>query len=315
MTSGANPRPDDIAKGIGFILASTAAMAFGDAIVKLVSADLTVWQVFVARSAFAIPCLFALARWQGAHLRPKAATWVFGRSLLLVLTWLAYYASLPVLNLSLAAVAVYTNPIITALLSALLLGERVSGRQWAGVALGFVGVAVILKPGTDAFSWAVLLPLAAAAFYSAAMIMTRGKCQHESPITLAIGLHVSFVATGAQAAVVLALAAVDRTTVASYPFLLDTWPRMAAEDWGLMAFLGLLSAGFFLGVARAYQIAPPQIIGTFDYSYLVWAALWGMVFFSEVPDGMTLTGMVLISAAGLLVAGSGSRKTPSRLAS
>ena len=77
---------------------------------------------------------------------------------------------------------------------------------------------------------------------------------------------------------------------------------MAWADWALMAFLGVLSAAFFLGVARAYQIAPPQIIGTFDYAYLVSAAIWGFVLFAETPDALTLAGMALITIAGLLVA-------------
>lgn len=59
---------------------------------------------------------------------------------------------------------------------------------------------------------------------------------------------------------------------------------MELQEWGLMALLGALSAAYFLGVARAYQIAPPQIIATFDYGYLVSAALWGFVLFSEEPD-------------------------------
>ncbi len=310
MPTAHKTKPDEISKGIAIILASTVAMAFADAIVKLVSSNLTVWQVFVARSLVAVPCLVCLARFQGSNLRPYALLWIIARSVLLVLTWLAYYASLPVLSLSVAAVAIYTNPIITALLSALLLGEQVTRRQWMGVFLGFVGVAVILKPGTDAFSWAILLPLVGATLYSLAMIMTRSRCQHENAITLAISLHVSFILAGAVAIAILAMVALDEATVALYPFLLDTWPEMTAEDWGLMAFLGVLSAAFFLGVARAYQMAPPQIIGTFDYAYLVSAAIWGMIFFSEVPDVLTLLGMVLITVAGLLVAKSaGERAT------
>ena len=57
-----------------------------------------------------------------------------------------------------------------------------------------------------------------------------------------------------------------------------------------------------MGVARAYQIAPPHVIGTFDYAYVAFAVLWGLLLFSQLPSGMTLTGMVLIIVAGLLVA-------------
>ena len=73
-------------------------------------------------------------------------------------------------------------------------------------------------------------------------------------------------------------------------------------DWALMAFLGVLSAAYSLGVARAYQIAPPQIIGTFDYAYLCSSVIWGFVFFAEKLEALTLVGMVLITMAGFLVA-------------
>ena len=295
-------RPDQTALGIGLITGSVLLMAFADAVVKRVSGDLTLWQIFVARSALALPCLLGLAQLLGSRLRLYAPGWALLRSVLLVLTWLVYYASLPVLSLSVAAVAVYTNPIITALLSALMLRERVLARQWLGVALGFLGVLAILRPGTEDFSWAVLLPLLGAVLYSLAMILTRSKCAGETPIALALCLHGSFVLAGLTALAVLALLSLSPSTAAQFPFLLRGWPAMSLTGWGVMAGLALLSAIYFMGVARAYQIAPPQVIGTFDYMYLVSAALWGVVFFAETPDATTLIGMVLITAAGLLVA-------------
>jgi drug/metabolite transporter (DMT)-like permease len=293
---------DQAGRGIAILLASVTAMAFADAVVKLMSQDLTVWQIFIARSAFALLCLLALARAAGARFTPAAPKWVALRSLLLILTWLAFYASLPVLDLTLAAVAVYTNPILTALLSAALLAERVTPRQWLGVLLGFCGVAAILKPGTTSFSWVVALPLLAAAFYSCAMVLTRSKCRDEGAISLAMALHAAFIATGAIATFSLALTGPEAETSAIYPFLLSGWAPMSFRAWVLMAFLGLLSAAFFLGVARAYQIAPPQVVAVFDYGYLVSAAIWGFLFFAEKPDALTILGMVLITAAGLLVA-------------
>ncbi len=295
-------KPDQTALGIGIIVASVLTMAFSDAVVKLVSANLTLWEVFVARSLVAIPTIFTILRTMGISFKLEAPKWAFIRSVLLVLTWLAFYTSLPILSLSVAAVAVYTNPIITALLSAALIGERVSGRQWVGVLLGFLGVIAILKPGTDAFSWFTILPLLGAAFYSLAMVLTRSKCQNESPLVLGLVLHCSFLIAGLIAILLLALTGLDADTKAIFPFLLDDWAPMGLQEWGLMALLGVLSAAYFVGVARAYQIAPPSIIGTFDYAYLVSAALWGFIFFAEKPDLFTICGMVLITMAGLLVA-------------
>ncbi len=284
-------------------------MAFADALVKLVSANLTVWQIFVARSLVAVPILYCLMRATGNLFKAKLPSWVFLRSILLLLTWIAFYASLPVLSLSVAAVAAYTNPIMIALFSAALIGETVTRVQWVGVVLGFIGVIAILKPGTDAFSWFTLLPLFAAALYALAMVVTRSKCREEAPLTLAISLHLSFLVAGIIATGVLAILNLTTDTKLAFPFLLDDWAPMGTRQWGLMALLGVLSAAYFVGVARAYQIAAPSIIATFDYGYLVSAALWGFVFFSEKPDIYTVAGMFVITTAGLLVATSPSSKT------
>ncbi len=302
MQDAKTAKPDQTVLGIGIILASVLIMAFADAVVKLVSADLTVWQVFVARSLFAMPCLVAIVYALGAGFRLLSPAWALIRSGLLVLTWLFFYASLPVLSLSVAAVAVYTNPIITALLSAMVIGERVSPRQWTGVLLGFGGVIAILKPGTDSFSWFTILPLMAAACYSLAMVLTRGKCQQEQPLVLGLALQCAFLVSGLIGVGVLAVIGLDPETVSAFPFLFNGWTVMGTREWGLMALLGGLSAAYFVGVARAYQIAPPSIIGTFDYVYLVSAAIWGFMFFAETPDIYTICGMALITAAGLLVA-------------
>lgn len=310
MVQHHSARPDRRALGIGLILASVLTMSFADAMVKLVSAEMTIWQVFFARSLFAVPILVVLLRATGAGLTPRAAAWTLLRSLLLVLTWIAFYASLPLLSLSVAAVALYTNPIMTALLSAALIGEPVTRRQWGGVLLGFIGVVAVLRPGSDAFSWVMALPLLAAALYALAMVLTRSRCQAETPLTLSLALNVCFLVTGFAATALLDSLALAGDTRAVHGFLLGDWRPMAPRDWALMAFLGALLAAYSVGVARAYQVAAPSVIATFDYTYVVMAALWGFVLFAETPDLPTLGGMALVALAGLLVATPGARKVP-----
>ncbi len=299
-TDGAEP--DRTALGITLIIASVFVMAFSDALVKLISKDVTLWQLFATRSVVAMVLMTGFIVISGGALLPRAPFWVLVRSALLCLTWLLFYASLPVLSLSVAAVVVYTNPIMTALFSALLIKEPVRRRQWAGVALGFLGVVAILRPGTDAFSWFAALPFLAAVSYSLAMVLTRSKCRNEPSLTLGLALQTVFLVTGILGTLGLVIVNLDSPSQAVFPFLLGDWAPMGLREWSLIGFLGLLSATYFVGVARAYQIAPPQIIATFDYTYLVSAALWGYVFFFEKPDVWTICGMVLITGAGLLVA-------------
>ena len=298
-------RPDNTALGVSLIVGSVFLMTLADALVKLVSADLTLWQLYVTRSLVAVPVLAVLLRWRGSALRPKAPGWAYLRSLLLVLMWIVYYAALPFLDLSVAAVALYTTPLFIALFSALLIGEPVGPRRWLAIVIGFAGVLVILRPGTEAFSWVMLLPILGAVFYALAMIMTRSKCRSEAPLALALALNVSLFAVGlimtGLVAALIASGGLPPETVSAYAFVLGDWAFMAAREWAIVAFLGVLIAVYSAGTAKAYQSAAPAIVGTFDFSYIVFAVLWGFVLFAERPDAATVTGMILIAGAGILV--------------
>ncbi|MDA0702672.1 MAG: hypothetical protein O3A96_05445 [Proteobacteria bacterium] len=116
--------------------------------------------------------------------------------------------------------------------------------------------------------------------------------------------------TGLAATIALSVSGFGAETKAAFPFLLGGWAPMGLREWGLMALIGTLSVGFFIGAARAYQIAPPPIIATFDYGYVVAAILWGFVFFAEAPDASTIGGMALVAVAGLLVSAPVSKKAP-----
>ncbi len=298
MSDHAPQHTDRPQLGIMLILLSVLTMAFADAVVKYVSENLTLWQVFTVRALFALLLLAAIATVRRARISFKNIAWVFLRSLFLVLSWIAIYASLPVLDLSVAAVAMYTAPLMITLLSALVMGAPVTPRHWGGVFLGFVGVLTILRPGGDDFTWAVILPLLGAAFYATAMVITRARCRDEALISLIFALQGVFLITGALGTVLILAFA---PPASSYPFIFANWGSMGAQEWGVLVLLALLSAGYFMGVARAYQLAPPSLVATFDYGYLISAALWGFVFFSEVPDLLTIVGIILIVLAGVLV--------------
>jgi drug/metabolite transporter (DMT)-like permease len=297
------PRPEKIALGVATIVATTFAMSFADALVKYVSSDFTVWQIYVLRSALAIPLIVAIARLRPHPRRilPVSAAWSFLRSLLLMLMWIAFYAALSVLSLPVVAAAYYTAPLFITLFSALIVGEPVGPRRWIAILVGFMGVLVILRPGTEAFSWLTLLAILSAVFYALAAIVTRTRCIDERPLALSLALNLSFLLTGTIASAAIALWAPTASVIDTNPFLLGHWSAMGVREWQIVAMLAVLIVAVSAGVAKAYQSAPPAIIATFDYSYLVFAAFWSFAIFSDVPDATTIIGMILIAGAGLLV--------------
>ncbi|MEX2299094.1 MAG: DMT family transporter [Dongiaceae bacterium] len=280
------------------IVASVLLLSAADAAVKAMSADYSLWQIYAARAIFSVPVLLLILALGGIGqwfqvVRP----WILLRSLLLVGMWIAYYAALPSMDLSVAATALYTTPLFIACFSSLFAGEPVGRTRWIGIAIGFIGVLVILRPGADDFSIWTLLPILAAILYALAAIVTRLRCASESPLVLALGLHLCLLFAGIVGTVSIALF----DPPASDNFFLGRWTPMDLRDWAIMAGLGIVMVAIATGVAKAYQIGASSVVGTFDYTYLVFAALWGVLFFSETLDAMTVTGILLIIGAGVIV--------------
>ena len=157
-----------------------------------------------------------------------------------------------------------------------------------------------VTPQASGFNAYALLPLASAIFDALAMILTRTKCREEHPLVLSLALNVSFVAVGLLATLLIATLGVPAGTTGSASFLLGGWTVMATSEWLAMGLLaGAIIVGS-VGAAIAYQVGPPATVATFDFAYVGFASVWGVLFFAEVPDAMTLAGMALIVVAGIL---------------
>jgi drug/metabolite transporter (DMT)-like permease len=165
---------DNLPRAISAILFAVLALSLGDAIIKAISVSFPLWQLYVLRSAIALPvlCIFIGAWSRNTRLLPHSIGWVTVRSLLLALMWVAYYAALPHLQLSVAAAGYYTLPLFITLFSGVFAGERVSAVGWLAIVLGFAGVLVILRPDAEGFNAFALLPLLAAILYALAMLLT-----------------------------------------------------------------------------------------------------------------------------------------------
>lgn len=291
--------PDNITLGVTTIVGTVFALSLGDALIKSLGGGGTigVWQLFAVRSLLAFPVLLvgALLLVSRNCLLPRSVPWIILRSGLLVTMWVAYYVALPLLPLAVAAAAYYTLPLFIVAFAAIFGGETVGRTQWAGVALGFVGILLVLRPGGEAFRWTALLPVLSAVLYALAMILTRTKCRDEHPATLALGLNATFVIVGVIGLLVGQFLHLDATG-----FLTTNWAAMGYEEWQSTAILAGLILVASVGTAVAYQSAPASTVGTFDFAYVGFALIWGAVFFAERPDAIALVGIALIVVAGLL---------------
>ncbi|TQV82222.1 DMT family transporter [Denitrobaculum tricleocarpae] len=290
-------KPTDTRTGSLLILGAVFLMASQDALIKYSTTDLNLGQVFLLRSALVLMALHVIARgsWQGQW-RDAVLLWPLARALFLTLMYVLLYSVISLMPLATLAAAFYTGPLFIVLLSAIFLKEPVSRAGWGAVVFGFLGVLVLLKPGSTAFAPLVLIPVLSGFCYAVAAVLTRANCQKTSPLSMALALNLCLLAAG------IIITALDyrQSDLSGGPFLSHYLSSLGAQGWILIFVLAALMVGIGLGLAAAYRVAPPAVIASFDYSYLIFATLFGILLFSERPELSTLVGMGMIAGAGLL---------------
>jgi len=272
------------------IVIAVLALSFGDALVKANGLTFPLWQMYILRSALAIPVI-VIVLYKITEFRIESWLWVSIRSALLSFMWLCYYFALPSMPFSLAAAGFYTSPIIITLLTALLARQQLPLRVWFAIFLGFIGVTLILRPEAAEFKLISLLPLFAALLYASAMVITSLRCKGEDPLILTLALNIALILLGA----ILGLFSGSEQS-----YIFGPWTAVNSKVMLLVVVLSLCMVIGSIGAAIAYQKGPPATIAAFDYSYLVFSLIWGLLIFQEMPGPISLLGICIIAIAGIL---------------
>lgn len=248
-------------------------------LVQSVPVLMVVWLRFLTHtliaSALFLPMRgFALVRTQ--HLR-----WHLARGLMFVaMTGMNFWA-LQYLQLTVTASIFFLVPILVALLSAPLLGEKLDARRWAAIVAGFAGVLVVVRPGSEAFHPAILLSLANAVLYAFFNMMTRKLAAYDPPETIQF------------------LPALVATVVIA-PFALTAWhPPAGWFEWLLLCLMGIFGGTGHYLLAVAHRYAPASTLAPFLYQQILYMALFGYLVFGNLPDKETWIGAAIVVASGL----------------
>lgn len=173
------------------------------------------------------------------------------------------------------------GPIYVAAVSPWLLGERVSPRQWLAIAIGFVGVIVVLRPGSGSLSWPALISIGGSLCYAMVVVQSR-QLRGTPDRVLVFWQTIGALVIGA----VLS------------PF---GWVTPSLADLMMLAALGVISMTAHLCIARSLKLAPAAVVAPIQYSLLLWAILFGWLVFGDRPQPSMLIGAAVIVIAGLMV--------------
>ena len=289
-----------------------ASLAFGvmlfstqDAIIKSISHDYAVTLAMALRCVVSLPLLLILVHFECgiAKLRSPLFWALIMRGCILLVAYTTYYMGLPALPLAEAIALFFAAPIIVTILSVPMLGEKVSGQSWAAIALGFIGVLVILQPGTALFNPAALFSLVSAATYALAMIIARKLGVSEPATVMAFYQNAVYLIGALSIAAFFAVMGIDHLGHPSLDFLVRAWSWPKSYDLFLMGICGAIAAVAMSLLTNAYRMADANLVTVFEYTGMFWAPLWGFLFFNEIPRWTTITGLGLILIAGLISVG------------
>lgn len=273
-------------RGIGAIILATGAFVANDTCMKLALSDAPPFQVLVMRGIAAclwcLPVIYAMGLIREL---PKAfQPWVVLRSLSEVVAILCFISALKHMPIADVTAIAQIAPLVVLLGMWLFFGEKAGGLRLALVGVGITGALLVAQPGGETAS-----PFAIFGFFTAVGAAGRDILSRKvPPRTPALAVTFSTLFIVMMSAVVMS--ALFETQVA--PTFRHGW----------LMFI----AGFFLMcghtlVFMAYRIAPARVVAPFNYSFMIWAGLSGLIVFQEVPNGLAIAGMLLIMAAGLAV--------------
>jgi drug/metabolite transporter (DMT)-like permease len=268
---------------------SAAMLSFvlNDSLTKFVSASIAAPQLIFLRGLLACIGLIWLAvtvsklpPWRETlgHICHK---WVFIRSFLDGMASLVYLSALFNMPLANATAINMSTPLLIALLSALLLGQRVSGRHWGIMGVGFFGVLLVVQPQADGFNAWAWVALAGTLFHALRDLSVRFIPDHVPSMLITLGT------------------AITATLMAGLWALWHPWQSVTLAEWGLMTGAAVfLSIGYFL-LIKATRMADMSVIAPFRYLGLLTAVVMGFVVWGDVPNTLAWVGMALLVGASL----------------
>ena len=289
---------------IGAACATISVIFFSvnDVLIKFLSDGYALHQVVLIRSVIGLIVLCVLimpfAGGFGA-LRTKRLGMHLIRGLCVVTANMTFFLGLAAMELATAVAIFFISPLVITVFSVVFLAETVGPRRWAAIAIGFVGVIIILRPGTEAFQLAALLPLVAAVAYACIHIITRKIGGTESAVTMAIYIQLSFIAVCAVIGLAIGDGRFGDQSDPSLSFMLRAWVWPAQADWWIFGMIGVGIGVAGVLISQAYRVAEAAFVAPFEYLAMPLAIIWGYLVFDEVPDGLTFVGAGLIVGAGL----------------
>ncbi len=283
MSDSANPSSAALS-GALFALTGFALFSTHDVIIKYLGAVYSPFQIvfFSALLGFPLVTILLMSDRTEGHLRPRHPWWLSLRVVSSLGTAICAFYAFSVLPLAQVYAMIFATPLLITLLAIPVLGERVGAHRIGAVFVGLLGVIVVLRPGSAELSLGHIAGLGTALGGAVNSIVMRRIGQDERPVVLM--LYPMF-------ATVVIMGALT-------PIYYQPVPLLHLLGFAVIAVLAFAA---MLALIAAYRRAEAVVVAPMQYSQILWALLFGLVFFDEIPDRITAIGAAIIIASGVYI--------------
>ena len=275
---------DNLLPAIALVVAGLSTASLSGALLKMMSSELNVAMMTAGRYSGYLLVLMPLAFWKYGRAVFVPPQWraQFARAVLILAATVTFVLAVQRLPLANAVAILYIYPFLVAALAPWLLQERVGAAIWLGVTAGFAGIIIVMRPDLGVLNVGALWSLASGVVYALHIILTRKVANSAPPL-----VSNTFMAI---VALVLIL-----------PFAIWMWQPVDLRQAAILLVMGGVNAAAHLLLINAFRLAPAPALAPYTYAELVASTVWGILFFAHVPDSVTLVGIGVIIAAGVMV--------------
>lgn len=271
-------------RGIVAMMLSQLSFIINDTLIKIATRELPGGEAIFIRGLFAFALALALGFAMGT-LRPLPPRSIFGMLTLRNIGEIGatFFYLFALFNMPIADVTAILQFVPLAITggAALVLAEKVGWRRWTATAVGFIGVMIVIRPGTTAFSLWSLVALAGV-FFSVLRDLSTRRISTAIPTMLLVAIS----------AAVVSLAA-----LCFLPF--ETWVKPSNEGLLILAAAAVFLLGGYYFITDAMRHGEVAVVSPFRYSVIIWAIIAGVLVFGERPDETALIGTAIVIAAGI----------------
>ena len=286
------------------LVSGVVILSLQDSLIKLMSNETSFWQLQFIRSIGNMLLLLVIAKYTNCVHLLFPINWkpVYFRALIMTSCMFCFFAASPKLSFVQMAAGLYTFPIFVSILAIIFLNERMGIWRIFALILGSFGALLILEPWSENFLLLQILPIMAGFLFACNIILIRKYCRNESVISLTLAVGIMFFISASLGILFFDYFYKENIFRETIPFVFTGWPLLTFVVFSFCLSCSILNISGNMLLAKAYQTAESSWLAPMDYSYLVFATIWGKIFFGVWPSYSNTFGMFLIASSGILIA-------------